>query len=102
MSVLTYNHWAEVALFGNTLGTLVDYIPNQVFLPLGGLLIALLVAWFLPKHISADELAIENPRYFNIWYQLMRFVVVPAIFVILLTTIWRISRIGWWVFPLGF
>jgi NSS family neurotransmitter:Na+ symporter len=87
MSVLTYNHWADVALFGNSIGALVDYIPNQVFLPLGGLLIALLVAWFLPKHICADELAIETPRYFNIWYQLMRFVVVPAIFVILVTTI---------------
>ena len=87
MSVLTYNHWADLSLFGNSLGALVDYIPNQVFLPLGGLLIALLVAWLLPKQMAADELAIEKPLYFNVWYQLMRFVVVPAIFIILLTNI---------------
>jgi hypothetical protein len=37
--------------------------------------------------MAADELAIEKPLYFNVWYQLMRFVVVPAIFIILLTNI---------------
>jgi NSS family neurotransmitter:Na+ symporter len=87
MSVLTYNHWAQVTLFGNSLGALVDYVPNQVFLPLGGLLIALLVAWRLPKALSEKELAIETSGYFNLWYQLMRFLVVPAIFLILITTI---------------
>jgi NSS family neurotransmitter:Na+ symporter len=63
----------------------VEYLPNQVMLPVGGLLIATLVAWRMPLSISEDELNFSDSQWFWVWSRLMRFVVVPAVFIILLT-----------------
>jgi NSS family neurotransmitter:Na+ symporter len=54
-------------------------------LPVGGLLIAIFVAWRLAQDISANELNFANPIAFSVWACLMRFVVVPAVFIILFT-----------------
>ena len=54
-------------------------------LPIGGLLIAILVAWRLPAGISKDELGITGDVWFNLWWTLMQFVVVPAMLIILIT-----------------
>jgi len=83
VSVLSYNHWADVMIFGRSLNAVMDFVPNQIFLPLGGLLIALFVAWFVKSEHGADELGLRDPRIYQVWHQLMRFVVVPAVAVIL-------------------
>ena len=85
VSVLSYNHWAEVTLFGQSLGRVIDYLPNQIFLPLGGLLIALFVAWFVAEDYCRDELALESETTFLLWRRLMRYAVVPAVAVILVS-----------------
>jgi NSS family neurotransmitter:Na+ symporter len=85
VSVLSYNHWAEVMLFGRSLNALMDYVPNQIFLPLGGLLIAVFVGYFVKAEHCADELALRSTIMFRLWHQLMRWAVVPAVAVILLT-----------------
>lgn len=85
VSVLSYNHWAQVTLFGQSLNAVMDFVPNQIFLPLGGLLIALFVAWFVKSELAAAELDLSNSRTYQIWHQLMRWVVVPAVAVILVT-----------------
>ncbi len=85
VSVLSYNHWAEVMIFGRSLNTMMDFVPNQIFLPLGGLLIALFVAWFVSSADAAEELDLQSTRTFQLWRQLMRYVVVPAVAVILVT-----------------
>ena len=85
VSVLSYNHWAEVTLFGRSLNALMDFVPNQIFLPLGGLLIAVFVGYFVKAEHSADELALGSAAAFRLWHRLMRWVVVPAVAVILLT-----------------
>ena len=85
ISVLSYNHWAEVMIFGSSLGVVLDFVPNQIFLPLGGLLIALFVGWFVNKEHSRDELALDNPMLFPLWHNLVRYVVVPAVAIILVS-----------------
>ncbi|HAL41021.1 MAG TPA: hypothetical protein DCP57_01160 [Gammaproteobacteria bacterium] len=87
ISALSYNFWAGVLIGSQTLNHWLDYLPNQIFLPLGGLLIALFVAWRLPANISADELALGSERWFSIWYRSIRFLVVPAVLLILVTGI---------------
>jgi len=87
ISALSYNFWAGVLIGSQTLNHWLDYLPNQIFLPLGGLLIALFVAWRLPANISADELAVGSERWFSIWYRSIRFLVVPAVLLILVTGI---------------
>ena len=63
----------------------IDFVPSQIGLPLGGLLIALFVGWFVKQEESQGELALRDVRMFRAWYNLLRFVVVPALTVILLT-----------------
>ena len=85
VSVLSYNHWADVTLFGKSLAAVIDYVPSQIFLPLGGLLIAMFVAWFVKEDYCRDELALENETLFLTWRRLMRYLVVPAVAVILVS-----------------
>lgn len=85
ISVLSYNHWSEVALAGRTLNTWMDFIPNQVFLPLGGLFIALFAGWFVSREENRAELGLGSDRWFNAWFNLLRFAVVPAVLLIFLT-----------------
>lgn len=84
ISALSYNTWAEVSVFNRSLGGWIDLIPNQVMLPLGGLLIAIFVAWVLPRQASSDELNLAEGA-FEIWYQLLKYVAGPAVLVILVT-----------------
>ena len=85
ISALTFSTWSPVRLAGQSLDYWIEYLPNQVMLPVGGLLIATFVAWRLAQDISANELNFANPLWFSVWARLMRFVVVPAVFIILLT-----------------
>lgn len=85
LSALSFSTWSELEPAGQSLAFWIEYAPNQVLLPIGGLLIAIFVAWRLPLRISSSELAFANPRWFILWAGLMRYVVVPAVFVILLT-----------------
>ena len=85
VSALSFSSWAGVSMFGQSLDYWIEYLPNQVMLPVGGLLIAVYVAWRLPKQISCEELGITNPKGFSLWWTLMRFIVVPAVLIILLT-----------------
>jgi NSS family neurotransmitter:Na+ symporter len=85
VSALSFSSWAGVSMFGQSLDYWIEYLPNQVMLPVGGLLIAVYVAWRLPKQMSCEELGITNPIGFSVWWTLMRFIVVPAVLIILLT-----------------
>ena len=72
-------------ILGKSLNVVMDFVPNQIFLPLGGLLIALFVGWFVKAEHSASELALVSAATFRLWHQLVRWVVVPALVIILIT-----------------
>ena len=85
ISALSYSNWSDVAILDQSLAYWIDYLPNQVMLPVGGLLIAVLVAWRLPLWITENELNFVDGCWFRLWSQLMRYVVAPAVFIILLS-----------------
>ena len=85
VSALTFSTWSPVRLAGQSLDYWIEYLPNQVLLPMGGLLIATFAAWRLDRNISASELSFTSEVWFTVWFRLMRFVVVPAVFIILVT-----------------
>ena len=84
VSVLSYNAWAGVGFFGVSLAGLMDFVPNQIVLPLGGFLIALFAGWFMQPEYSSGELELPAAG-FALWRQLLRFVVVPAVAVIFIS-----------------
>ena len=83
-SVLSYNVWQDVTLFGMNFNAASEGLYDKITLPLGGLLIALFVGWFMKSELSFSELA-TGEQVFSIWHLLLRFVVVPAIAIILIT-----------------
>jgi NSS family neurotransmitter:Na+ symporter len=45
----------------------VDYVSQNIMLPLGGLLIAVFAAWFLPKQIANGQLGIRHSAVSVLW-----------------------------------
>ncbi|MDZ7684054.1 MAG: hypothetical protein U5O39_02510 [Gammaproteobacteria bacterium] len=51
---------------GQTFFGMMDYVSNNIMLPLGGMFIAIFAAWILDKAVRDDELAL-NPFFDRIW-----------------------------------
>ena len=87
LSILSFNVLADWTVGSRTIGDLLDYFSNQVLLPVGGFLIALFVGWFMSREAARDELAMDSPSLFRVWHLLIRYVVPPAVALILITGI---------------
>jgi NSS family neurotransmitter:Na+ symporter len=87
--VLGYNGLSEFTLAGRDLGGILDYFSNQILLPIGGLLIAIFVGWFVDKNYIQEELGVGNRGLFRLWLLLLRFVVPPAVFIVF------VLGVGW-------
>ena len=59
-TVLSFNLWADLTLFGRTFFDSVDYLSQNIMLPLGGLLIALFAAWKIPGELILEQLGISG------------------------------------------
>ena len=84
VSVLSHNVLSQVQLFGNGLAELFDFVPNQIMLPLGGLLIAVFAGWFVSRASAREELAMGSDALFDAWRFLVRYVASAAVLVIFL------------------
>jgi NSS family neurotransmitter:Na+ symporter len=56
-------------------------------LPLGGLLIALFVAYGAGRHMALQELAISRQRLFDIWWFVIRYVAPVGIAIVFFNSI---------------
>jgi NSS family neurotransmitter:Na+ symporter len=88
-SVLSFNLWsgAEYQWFGKTLFDLKDFVASNIMLPLGGLLIALFVAYGAGRHMALEELAISRQRLFDAWWFVIRYISPVGIGVVFLNSI---------------
>ncbi|MBR9904736.1 MAG: sodium-dependent transporter, partial [Gammaproteobacteria bacterium] len=62
---------------------LVSSIPPDVFLPLGGLLIAIFAAWVMPREKVVSALGVGESGYL-VWRNIIRWVSIPLTFIVLL------------------
>jgi NSS family neurotransmitter:Na+ symporter len=81
-SILGYNLLADIKLAGKDINGAMDYFSNQILLPLGGLLIAIFVGWFVSRKTSCEELGMGDGLLFKLWYFLIRYVVPAAVFLV--------------------
>ena len=82
--MLSLNIWSDYTLFGyNFMGSM-EYLTNNIMLPLGGFFIAVFSAWTLPKATSLDELHMGEHFGYRLWRFLARYVAPVAVIVILL------------------
>jgi NSS family neurotransmitter:Na+ symporter len=51
-----------------------DFIANQILLPLGGMLIAIFVGWFMKESLIKDELGSINKFLYLLWRFFVKFI----------------------------
>jgi len=73
-TAFSFNIWADAKLFGKNFFELVDLLTAQIMLPVGGVLIAVFAGWVMKKENSEAELALADPRHYNAWRILVRYV----------------------------
>ncbi|MDW5378549.1 sodium-dependent transporter [Halomonas sp. HP20-15] len=85
LSVFSFSSMAEVHWIGDmNFFDLVTTVPTDLFLPVGGLLIAIFAAWVMPR--DSAELALgAGPAGFRSWQTLVRCVSIPLVAVVLLS-----------------
>ena len=83
-TVFSFNIWADVKVWDKTFFDLLDFLTSNIMLPLGGLLIAIFVAWVMRTSSVKDEMAIQSSAQFNLWWFLIRFVTPVGVFLIFL------------------
>lgn len=90
-SALSFNILADFTLFGKNFFDLVDFLASNVFLPLGGFLIAIFVGyvWGFDKVISnlregAEDLFDNHPYIISIWKFFLKYLSPILIFIVLL------------------
>jgi len=81
-SVLSYNIWQEARIAGFNFNEAVEGLYDKILLPLGGFLIVTFAVWFMKPEHAESELGMK-PQYFKLWQGLARYIVVPAIALIL-------------------
>lgn len=81
-SAFSFNIWADVHVVGNkTFFDLMDFISNNIMLPLGGMLIAIFAGWILDERIAREEMNLTDGSY-AIWRNVVRFVAPVAVFIV--------------------
>lgn len=62
-SIFSFNIWKEVTFFGFDFLSLMDFLTNNIMLPLGGLTICILVGWVLDKEQISKDIKLNSSLY---------------------------------------
>lgn len=89
VTVLSFNRWSDVHPLaalgfasGKTPFELLDVLTSNLMMPIGGLMVALIAGWALPRAVTRRELGLAGGIAFPLWLLLVRYVVPLAIAVI--------------------
>ncbi|MBY0436367.1 MAG: sodium-dependent transporter, partial [Cyclobacteriaceae bacterium] len=81
-TVFSFNYWRDFtplgfipALEGKTIFGLLDYFGSNLLMPVGGILMAILAGWLLPKESIFQEMNLASKAIFDLWRVLIRWVV---------------------------
>ena len=91
LSIFSYNHLADIQLLAwlpgfadRNFNSAVEFLTDQLTLPIGGLLIAIFAGWIMSDKSSREELGLANQAVYQIWRFLVRYIVPPALILVLL------------------
>jgi NSS family neurotransmitter:Na+ symporter len=84
-SAFSFNIWSDVYFINEmTFFDVMDYVSNNILLPLGGVFIALFAGWAIDQEITRDQLSTSSPLVYNAWRFLTRFIAPAAVFSVFL------------------
>jgi len=74
-SAFSFNIWSDFNLIGNkNFLDSMDFLANQILLPLGGMLIAIFVGWYMDKSLIKSEVGVTNSLLYRMWRFFVKFV----------------------------
>ncbi|MDA0774848.1 MAG: sodium-dependent transporter [Proteobacteria bacterium] len=74
-SAFSFNIWSDFNLIGNkNFLDSMDFLANQILLPLGGMLIAIFVGWYMDKSLIKSEVGVTNGLLYRMWRFFVKFV----------------------------
>lgn len=89
-SVLSFNVWADVHIVGSlTFFDFVDYISQNIMLPLGGLLIVLFAAFVLPRSLVRKQVGFDGGIGELLWLLLARVVAPIGVLTVFVYTLYK-------------
>jgi NSS family neurotransmitter:Na+ symporter len=88
VTIFSFNEWSEFKLFSMTMFELIDYVTSNIMLPLGGIFMAIFVAWLMKSADVTSELKVsaQNCGY-QIWNFLLRYIIPLAVTLVFLNAI---------------
>lgn len=85
-SVFSFNLLSEIVFGAGTVYRNVEFMTNNIILPLGGLLITVFAGWVMCRNSTADELGGAGTMY-KIWRVLARYVAPVGIIIVLVNAV---------------
>jgi len=61
------------------IGQIIDFTISQIIMPVGGLMLAIFVGWFIKREYMKEEMGLEEGGVFEIWHVLIKFVCPAAL-----------------------
>ncbi|WP_027965163.1 sodium-dependent transporter [Halalkalibacillus halophilus] len=74
-SSLGFGIWSGVEYNGNNILDMIDNFTANLILPLGGLLMAIFVGWYVKRDQAIQMSELQSAGLQNIWYTLVRYVI---------------------------
>lgn len=93
-TAFSFNIWADVHLVGErTFFDVLDFLTNNIMLPLGGLLMGLFVGWVLPRQLVGQQLGLGG-AVLGAWLWLVRIVAPLGVLAVFAYTLYRAALGG--------
>jgi NSS family neurotransmitter:Na+ symporter len=73
-TLLSFSSWSDMRFFDRNLFELLDFVTADVMLPAGGILVAVFAGWVLSRRDTEEELEMADPRGYEAWRFLVRYV----------------------------
>ncbi|GAB4141352.1 MAG: sodium-dependent transporter [Sphingomonadales bacterium] len=86
-TVLSFNHWADIQVFGRSFFQNLDFLTNNIMMPVGGFLLVIFTGWIVSRQAMRQELHSISDRQFTLWRTMARFLCPLALLLVFLSVI---------------
>ena len=88
-TVFSFNIWSDVTVVGGlSVFDFIDYVSQNIMLPLGGLLIAIFAVWVLPKSVMEKQLGFKGGFLFGLWRVVAGIVAPLGVLAVFINILW--------------
>lgn len=87
LTVMSFGPWSGFTFGNGTIFDNIDYVSNNILLPVGGLAIVLFAGWVMARISTADEIDPQCGRAYLLWRIGARYVAPVAVVLVLLNAV---------------